>query len=174
MSDGKRYVLDANVFIEAYQSYYGFDICPGFWTALLRQHNRRRLCSIDRVKAELAAGNDSLSQWARDSAPATFFKETADKNVSDAFRNAMVWVQGEVQFSLEAKSEFASVADGWVVAYAKANGLIVVTHEEYAPDVKRRVPMPNICLEFRVDYTNTFDMLRELGVRFVSKRGRTP
>ncbi len=27
-----RYLLDANVFIEAKNLYYAFDICPGFWT----------------------------------------------------------------------------------------------------------------------------------------------
>lgn len=25
------FLLDANVFIEAKNRYYGFDICPGFW-----------------------------------------------------------------------------------------------------------------------------------------------
>jgi len=26
-----QYILDANVFIEAYKRYYAFDLCPGFW-----------------------------------------------------------------------------------------------------------------------------------------------
>jgi len=25
------YLLDANVYIEAHQRYYGMDLCPGFW-----------------------------------------------------------------------------------------------------------------------------------------------
>ena len=29
MSAGKRYLLDANMFIRAHQKYYGLDICPG-------------------------------------------------------------------------------------------------------------------------------------------------
>ena len=41
MSDGKRYVLDANVFIEAHQRYYALDVCPGFWLALIRQHEKQ-------------------------------------------------------------------------------------------------------------------------------------
>ena len=57
MSDGKRYLLDANVFIEAHRKYYGFAICPGFWLALVRQHERKRIFSIDKVKAELACGS---------------------------------------------------------------------------------------------------------------------
>ena len=86
----------------------------------------------------------------------------------------VTWVNSEPQFSPVAKTEFADVADGWVIAYAKANGLIVVTHEEYAPDAKKRVPIPNVCLEFDVGYVNTFDMLRELGIQFVLRTRRRP
>jgi len=173
MSDGKRYVLDANVFIEAHQRYYAFDICPGFWLALARQHEKKRVFSIDRIKAELVGSNDPLSDWAKDKAPGTFFKRTADTNVSDAFADMVNWVQAEQQFTPEAKSLFASVADGWVIAYAKTNDLVVVTHEDYAPDAKKKVPIPNVCLEFNVEYCNTFAMLRDLKVQFVLRKRRT-
>jgi hypothetical protein len=73
------------------------------------------------------------------------------------------WVQSEPQFTPEATAEFLSVADGWVAAYANTNGLVVVTHEEFAPDVKKKVPIPNVCIEFGVEYCNTFEMLRGLG-----------
>jgi peptidoglycan/xylan/chitin deacetylase (PgdA/CDA1 family) len=78
-----------------------------------------------------------------------------------------------MQFTAEAKAEFASVADGWVIAYAKANDLVVVTHEEYAPDAKRKVPIPHVCLEFDVEYCNTYEMLKGLKERFVLKHRRT-
>lgn len=51
-----RFVLDANVLIQAHRTYYAFDICPGYWTALLVHHDGERLCSIDRVRSELLAG----------------------------------------------------------------------------------------------------------------------
>jgi len=174
MSVGRRYVLDANVFIEAHKRYYGFDICPGFWLALLRQHEASRVCSIDKVRAELIAGRDQLGQWVTKKAPGTFFKGIADKKVSEAFGEMVNWVQNEPQFTPEAKAEFSSVADGWLVAYAKANGLVAVTHEEYAPEAKKKVPIPNVCIEFNVDYCNTFEMLRDLNEQFVlRKRQRT-
>ncbi|HEV3116354.1 MAG TPA: DUF4411 family protein [Gemmataceae bacterium] len=165
MSAGKRYVLDSNVFIQAHRTYYGFDICPGFWRALLREHEGKRVFSIDKVRDELLVSKDQLTEWIKNVAPTTLFKGTAAKAVSDAFRDMVNWVQNEAQFTAEAKTEFASVADGWVIAYAKVQNLTVVTHEEYAPDAKKNVPMPNICVEFQVDYCNTFDMLRDLKVR---------
>ena len=133
----------------------------------------KRVFSIDKVKVELLAGNDPLSRWAADRAPRTFFKGTADKAVADQFGDMVTWVQAEPQFSPEAKAQFASVADGWVIAYAKANGLVVVTHEEYAPEARKTVPIPNVCLEFNVDYCDTFAMLRALKVQFVLRKRRT-
>jgi len=83
-------------------------------------------------------------------------------------------VHSEAQFAPAARAEFATVADGWVVAFARVNGLIVVTHEDYAPDAKKKVPIPNVCLEFDVEYVNTFEMLEDLKVKFVlsTKRQR--
>ena len=115
------------------------------------------------------AHKDDLNSWARMKATGRFFKGTADKKVSDAFGDMVNWVQNEHQFTSEAKAVFSSVADGWIVAYAKANGLVVVTHEQYAPDVKNRVPIPNVCLEFEVKHCNTFEMLRDLKEQFVLK-----
>lgn len=173
MSAAKSYVLDANVFIGAHQGYYAFDICPGFWRALVRQHQAKRVCSIDKVESELVGMNDRLKQWVQQTAPDTFFKGTADKKVISAYTEMVNWVQSQSQFSPEAKAEFAAVADGWLVAYAKTNGLLVVTHEEYAPNIKRNVPVPNVCIEFSVDYCNTFEMLKDLKEKFVLKHGRT-
>lgn len=172
MSGGKRYLLDANVFIEASQKYYAMDICPGFWQSMIRQNTKKRLCSIQQVKDELLQIDDPLRAWANN-ATETFFKKTSDIEVLNEFKELVNWVQAESQFTPEAKAEFASVADGWVIAYAKSNDLVVVTHEEYAPDVKKKVPIPNVCLEFNVEYCSTYDMLRELEIQFsVRKRSK--
>lgn len=170
--DKRRYLLDANVFIEAHQKYYAFDLCPGFWRALVRQHAAKRVVSIDKVRGELVAQGNALRDWVRKQAPDTFFKKTADANVGLAFRTLANWVQSQPQFTPVAKAEFSSAVDGWVVAYAQTNSLVVVTHEEYAPEAKRKVPIPNVCLEFDVEFCNTFDMLRDLKEQFVLRKRR--
>lgn len=172
MSVGSRYALDANIFIQAYRMYYTFDICPGFWDALIRQHRLSNLCSVDRVKAELVHASDPLAEWAKKTVPKGFFKGTADRQVVDTFGDMVKWVQTENQFTPEAKAQFASVADGWLIAFAKVNGLTVVTHEEYAPAAKRSVKIPNVCLEFKVDFCDTFKMLRGVREQFVLKTRR--
>ncbi len=181
MSGSKRYVLDANVFIEAKNKYYGFKLCPGFWKALTELHESKSVSSIDKVCDELVRKKnkmddepDPLSDWAEEAVPDTFFKKTQDQAVIDAFQDMMAWVNSESQFTSAAKAEFASVADGWLIAYAKVHGLTVVTHEVHAPDAERKVPMPNVGLEFGVVCVNTFEMLEDLRVKFVlsTKRRR--
>ncbi len=50
--------------------------------------------------------------------------------------------------------------------YAKAHNGVVVTHEEYAREARKRVPLPNVCKQFGVDYVDTFAVLRALEVEF--------
>ena len=162
-----KYVLDANVFIEAKNNYYGFELCPGFWTSLIDLHRAKSVFCIDRICDELCEQDDEIKDWVESRAPDSFFKKTEDQAVVDVFQDMVQWVYREDQFFDAAKAEFASVADGWVLAYALANDLTLVTHEEYAPEVKRKVPMPNVCIEFDIDYVNTFEMLVDLHVKFI-------
>ncbi|MFQ3614270.1 MAG: DUF4411 family protein [Cyanobacteriota bacterium] len=159
------YILDTNIFIEAHRRYYAFDICPGFWQCLLIHGATGQIISIDKVKAELMQGNDALKDWA-EGAPSSFFCRSATPQVITSFSAMMMWVQSNPQFHQQAKTEFAQVGDGWVAAYAQAHGAVLVTHEVFNPSTKRKVPLPNVCQQFNVAYTDTFEMLRQLGVTF--------
>ena len=164
MRASRPYLLDANVFIEAARRYYAFDLVPRFWTSLQELAQGGRICSIDRVKQEIGRGRDRLAEWSA-SDFADGFVSTDTSDVLAEFRNVMAWVTAQVQFADAAKEEFAAGADGWLVAYAKAKDYVVVTHEQLSPDVRRRVPIPNVCGAFGVRYVDTFEMLRELRVR---------
>ena len=65
----KRYLLDANAFIEAKNRYYGFDIRPGFWSSLVTQHGAKLIFSIDRIAEELKEQDDEVKQWVENHAP---------------------------------------------------------------------------------------------------------
>jgi Domain of unknown function (DUF4411) len=166
MTTEARFVLDANVFIQAHRAYYAFDVCPGYWKALLAHHTGARLCSIDRIRGELLAGKDALADWVAEGVPEAFFANTDDPTITSWFAQMMTWVQSRPQFSAAAKAEFAAKADGWLVAYGRAFGCKVVTLEIANPNIQRKVPIPNLCDAFGVEYTNTFDMLRALATRF--------
>ncbi len=163
----KKYVLDTNVFIEAHRRYYGFDLCPGFWDCL-QYYSNTRVFSIDRVFDEISGG-DQLDEWTNDAA-SNLFLPTDTTGVTRSYSQIMDWVHANSQFSQAALDQFARVADGWVVAYAKANACSVVTHEIYNPDKQSVVKIPNVCRAFDIHYTDTFKMLKDLQVSFFWER----
>lgn len=108
-------------------------------------------------------GNDDLADWAS----AEFkdaFATTNRQDVIDVYARIMEWVAGRSQYTDAAKHKFASGADGWLVAFAKASRSVVVTHELPAPHARNNVKIPEVCDEFGVEYVDTFAMLRELRV----------
>ncbi|MEP0848660.1 MAG: DUF4411 family protein [Phycisphaerae bacterium] len=165
------FLLDSNIFIEAKQRYYAFDICPGFWQALVWQYGRGRLLSIDRVKTELTDNfddDDELKKWVLTTMPHACFLSTDQEAVLDAYRDAVGWVMAQPQFTPAAKAEFASVdnADAWVIAVARAVDATIVTHEKPNPNKRNKVPIPNVCVALGIPYVDTFGMLRALATRF--------
>ncbi|HHY35074.1 MAG TPA: DUF4411 family protein [Firmicutes bacterium] len=158
------YVLDANVFIEAAERYYAFDLVPAFWNVLVEQAAKGRVLSIDRVRQEITRCNNSLADWANKEFQ-NWFARSDEQRVIRAYQDIMTWVYHQNQFFDSAKYEFASGADGWLVAYGKAHGHVVVTHEQFRRDIRRRIPIPNVCVAFGVPFVDTFTMLRQLGVK---------
>jgi uncharacterized protein DUF4411 len=166
LSDPIKFVLDANVFIQAARDYYAFDLAPAFWQALVDHASNGRLLSIDRVRDEIELGKDKLADWVA-SAFNTWFASTNEDDVLGAYAAAMRWAQAETQYSDAAKAEFADTknADAWLIAYAQAKGSVIVTLEQPNPTVRRRIPIPNVCKAFGITYLDSFSMLRALGVR---------
>ena len=160
------YLLDANVYITAHRLYYAFDLCSGFWDCLIRFSNSGRTLSIDRVRGELHEQDDALSRWVDADCPAGMFVNSLESAVTDSYREVIRWVYANRQFTIQAKNEFSRGADGWLAAYARTHDMILVTLERYAPEARSKVPLPNVCRQFGVPYVDTFEMLRELGVRF--------
>lgn len=159
----RGHLLDTNVFAEAHRRYYRQDICPGFWDVLLHFQGVNRLVSLDRCRDEIAEG-DALATWIAN-APEALFESTADVAVTSKYAEVMAWAS-DADFTAAAKAEFASAADGWLVAYGAVHDLVVITHETHEPNRKNKVKIPNACEEFGVEWNDTFWMLRQLEVRF--------
>lgn len=158
------FLLDTNVFIEACNRYYSQDICPGFWECLEYYCREGKLISIDRVCDEILHSG-TLAEWA-DQAPDKLFATSSEQPVTGAYKEIIGWVQGSSRFLPAAKAKFAREADGWVATYAKVHDAVVVSHEAFSLDVKRKVPLPNVCRQFGIEYKDTFEMLRELEAAF--------
>jgi hypothetical protein len=168
MNGAAKFLLDSDVFIAAKNAYYAFDLCPGFWDALLESHKQGRIGSLDRIRNELLMGRkeEDLVQWVNKKVPAAFFLDSNASDVSVAFAEVMLWVQRNPQYFDRATAKFATEADGWLVAFSMVHGTVVVTNEQPRPESRNRVLLPDVCAQFNVTYKDTFVMLRELGVRF--------
>lgn len=158
------FVLDTNVFAGGHNDYYAPDFCPAFWDLIPQYFHAGRLISIDRVFDEITKPSD-LVRWGQN-APSGLFAFTGESPTVTAYTTVVDWVWNNPQCNPAAKREFARVADGWLVAYAKTCNALVVTHEADRPEAKSRVPLPNVCRQFKVPFVNTWGMLRQLGVRF--------
>jgi hypothetical protein len=157
------YLLDANVFIEAKNRYYGLDFCPAFWEWLVEKNAGEQVLSIEKVGDELAAGTDELAKWAAKRGEKLF--RPVDEAVLPSLAALGNWVQGQ-KFRSSAISAFLEDTDYYLVAYAHAHKHVVVTLEVPSDGVKG-VKIPNACIGIRVKFVTPFEMLRQERAHFV-------
>ena len=164
-----KYLIDSNVFIEANRRYYSLDFALPFWKFLINSTREGRTLSIDRVYDEILKGKDNLADWAKRSFSFAFADTKDDEQIIEFYGALMQWAVKQIQYTQAAKDEFARVdnADAWIISYAKVNSCIVVTQEVLDLNIKKKIPIPNVCKEFGVKYVDTFQMLRELDFKFL-------
>lgn len=166
----KLFLLDANAFIESHRRFYDHSICPGFWDFIKGEFAAGRVLSLGKVRDELMIGGDWLSEWVASEVDKAYFVDQAsDAETVLKYQEVSRWVMSSSQFSDTAKREFLQQeeADPWLCAYATVHHCVVVTHEVTDPNVKRRVPLPNVLDAFQVPYVDLFECLRVLAARFV-------
>lgn len=162
-----KYLLDANIFIQAKNLHYGFDFCPAFWEWLTEKNRRGEVGSIEKVGDELLAGQDDLADWAN--AQGKPFFASPDNSVLPALSSVSAWATSQ-QYEPAAIATFLQVADYWLVAHAVAHKSIVVTHEVPAASVKK-IKIPNACIGLGVTCVSPYEMLRRERARFVLGAG---
>jgi len=161
-----RYLLDANVFIQAKNLHYGFDFCPAFWEWLVVQNAAGNVASIEKVADELASGEDDLTSWAKDRGSAFFLPP--DDAILPALGTVSAWANGH-GYAPAAVATFLQVADYWLVAHALAHDYTVVTHEVPANST-RKIKIPNACIELVIHCVSPYEMLRRERAEFVLGR----
>jgi predicted nucleic acid-binding protein len=158
-----KYLLDANVFIQAKNLHYGFDFCPAFWRWLERENDGGRVLSTEKVGDELIAGNDELAKWAETQGERFFV--APDSTVVPALTRVSTWATTK-GYEPAAVATFLQVADYWLVAHALAHQYTIVTHEVPA-ETARKIKIPNACLGLGIHFATPYEMLRRERARFV-------
>ncbi|SUT92632.1 Uncharacterised protein [[Actinobacillus] rossii] len=70
----KRYLIDANIFITAKNTFYQFGFAQCFWDLLIELHKKGIVYSINAVKHELLIQSDELKDWIK-KLPDDFFED---------------------------------------------------------------------------------------------------
>lgn len=158
-----RYLLDANIFIQAKNLHYGLDFCPAFWDWLIQQNSLAKLASIEKVGDELQGHADDLSKWA-DARGSTFFLPPDDA-VLPGLGAVSTWANSQ-NYEASAVSTFLQVADYWLVAHALAHGFTIVSHEVPSTST-RKIKIPNACIGVGLHCVTPYEMLRREHARFI-------
>lgn len=159
-----RYLLDANVFIQAKNLHYGFDFCPAFWTWLETKSKDGLVGSIEKVGDELYSFGDDLSVWAKQMGENFFVSPTPD--VLPALTQVGQWAVSQ-NYDPAASSAFMQVADCWLVAAALANKATVVTHEKPGSGSIKKIKIPDACVGLNVKCVTPYELLRLEKAKFV-------
>lgn len=168
MATLEAFWVDCNVFVQAKNLYYAFDLAPGFWQKIMECSKSGQICCPMMVYTEIAKGGDDLTDWANTAKSLGFFSEP-DKSVQQQFSRVATHVTTNGKYHSAQGSLFMKGADPWVVAAAMANGGTVVTQEKLVGPDSTKVKIPNVCKEFGVPYINSYEMLRRVKMELHQK-----
>lgn len=158
-----KYLLDANVFIQAKNLHYGLDFCPAFWDWIIESNQAGLVYSIDKIADEIHSGGDELTEWAESNGKSIFL--STDSDVISKLGEVSNWVKKQ-DFEVAAMNTFFQVADYYLIGHALAKEATIVTHEIPA-DSKKKIKIPNVCSGLNISFATPFAMLRKERAHFV-------
>jgi len=162
-----RYLLDANIFIQAQNLHYGMDFCPAFWDFLKQEATMNRLFSTDMVYDELKVYNDEVSRWVIENRDLLFTISSEDAETQSKFSEIANFTNSHTTYKASEKGRFLDGADPWLIATASTMRLTIVTHETLVSPNSTKVKIPNVAREFEVNWINPYEMIRRLGGQFI-------
>jgi len=124
------------------------------------------LASIDKVYEEINQGNDALKNWINDNF-IKYFLKTKEELIIQKYAELMQWAEKQNKhYRRNAIDDFMKEenADPWLIAFANSirGNYIVVTFEKYNQNQRNKIPIPNVCKVFNINYCDLFQMLKDL------------
>jgi hypothetical protein len=87
------YLLDADVFIQAKNAHYGFDIVPAFWDWLEKAHAGGTVYTVGKCAQEVMDGGDYLATWMTNRPKS--FKIPPDTNDQPSLTQLATWATSQ-------------------------------------------------------------------------------
>jgi len=162
------YLIDTNSLITPFKRYYPFDLAPAFWKSMEIKIIDGSIVLLDKVYDEVTTGDDELTEWLSGIEDINVISHK-DSEIVMKCGEILTYIQSCGFYMQKALAEWsdAKVADAWIVACASVQNHTVVTFEEPNKGLNigspcSRVKIPEICSVFDVEYTNLFNMMRQL------------
>lgn len=165
----ERFLLDTNIFVTPYKSYYPFDFAPGFWKQLTSKPSLEKVTVMDVVRDEVIKGDDELSEWIQNIGDIHILTRK-DSNIIKEYAGVLSYLQNSPLYSdraLRAWSE-EGIADPWLIAAARAYGYTIVTLEASAGKITtvcNKPKIPNVGKDLGVKCENLFSFMRKTGFK---------
>jgi len=158
----KKYCLDTNVLIQAWQKYYSPKICPDYWNLLDSLGTQDIIFMPEMVYDEIVRTDDDLSRWLNKSKiPIKKIDEGVTKCLKDIYS-----ADPNHKFLVD-NTKARSLADPWVIAHAlKENAIVVTKEEKVTKSNTTKIKIPNVCDKMKISWINDFQLIEELGIKF--------
>lgn len=158
----KKYCLDANVLIQAWQKYYSPKYCPDYWEVLSHLGKQDKIFLPQLVHEEITRTDDELAKWLKKSG---IQKYQINESVTKQLK--YIYDPNPIHKFLVDNTKQRSLADPWVIAHAINENAVVVTKEEKITAINsNRIKIPNVCDNMKVPWINDFQLIEELGIKF--------
>ncbi|MBI4650525.1 DUF4411 family protein [Candidatus Desantisbacteria bacterium] len=158
----KKYCLDANVLIQAWQKYYSPKICPNYWDVLNDLGLQDKIFIPQMVYEEIVRTDDDLSKWLKVSNIPAY---KVDQPVTECLKK--IYAKNSEHKKLVDNTKQRSLADPWLIAHALKENAILVTKEEKITALNtNKIKIPNVCDNMGIIWINDFQLVEQLNIRF--------
>ncbi len=161
-TQSKKYCLDTNVLIQAWQKYYSPKICPDYWDVLSDLGVQGRIFLPQAVFEEITGTDDDLTNWLKGSGIPEY---KIDGSVTECLK--AIYANNPAHKKLVDNTKQRSLADPWVIAHAlKENATLVTKEEIITANNTTKIKIPNVCDNMGVRCINDFQLVEELNIQF--------
>lgn len=171
----EKYLLDTNVFLTPYESYYAPDIVPSFWGALEEVFIKSNsIAVLDLVIDEILKGEDGLKTWIQnlwDQHEIQIISHS-DVKIIESYGQVMQYLQESPYYTDRTLRNWAkdNIADPWLIATANAYEYTIITFEVPSGviDIKSptsRPKIPTVGKHFGITCQNLYYFMRKMGIK---------
>lgn len=165
------YLMDSNSFISPANKYYKHSVFPSYWNWLGGQIGKNIYITTDIFK-ELTVQSDDLKDWVTHLTSPNCVNPSRDQKTLIAYGKVMDFLNTSKYYSNVSADLWAkgTKADPWIIAYASAYNLTVVTEEKSnlrgiinSGNATRKEPkIPDVCEAMNIPCITLDEMILQM------------